>query len=302
MQASTPFLKGVLTANLTPLKADLSVDHDKLLEHCKWLLQNGSDAIAVLGTTGEANSFTVAERMGVLETLIKGGIAPEDIMLGTGCCALPDTVKLSKHALDLGVRDLLMLPPFYYKATDEGLKAYFKLLLEQIDDPQVRLYLYHIPQMSGVSFSVELTKELADLYPDNIVGMKDSSGNWEHMSAIVKEIPGFQMFAGTEKFLLDILKVGGVGCISATANATSARAQEVYKTFVEGKDADSLQAALTEVRKSFEGFVFVSALKAKFADWQGNADWEHMRAPNVALTEADRSELNARLEAVDFSL
>lgn len=302
MQASTPFLKGVLTANLTPLKADLSVDHEKLVEHCRWLLDHGSDAIAVLGTTGEANSFTVEERMAVLEALIKGGISADKIMLGTGCCAFPDTVKLSKHALAHGVRDLLLLPPFYYKATDEGLKAYFKLLLEQIDDPRVRLYLYHIPQMSGVSFSIELTKELASLYPENIVGMKDSSGNWEHMSGIVKEIPGFQMFAGTEKFLLDILKAGGVGCISATANATSARAQEVYQAFVEGKDAESLQAALTEVRKSFEGFVFVSALKAKFADWQDNADWEYMRAPNVPLNQADRDELNARLAAVDFSL
>ncbi|MEM8890732.1 MAG: dihydrodipicolinate synthase family protein [Bacteroidota bacterium] len=302
MQASTHLLKGVLTANLTPLKADLSVDHEKLVEHCHWLLGHGSDAIAVLGTTGEANSFTVDERMTALESLIKGGIPADKIMLGTGCCAFPDTVKLSKHALSHGVKDLLLLPPFYYKATDEGLKEYFKLLLERIDNPEVRLYLYHIPQMSGISFSIELTKELASIYPNNIVGMKDSSGNWEHMSGIVKEIPGFQMFAGTEKFLLDILKVGGVGCISATANATSARAQEVYQAFVEGKDADGLQDALTAVRKSFEGFVFVSALKAKFSDWQGNTNWEHMRAPNVPLSAEDKAALNARLEAVDFSL
>lgn len=302
MQASTSLLKGVLTANLTPLNADLTVDHDKLVEHCHWLLSQGSDAIAVLGTTGEANSFTVEERMTALEALIEGGIPAAKIMLGTGCCAFPDTVKLSTHALQHGVRDLLLLPPFYYKASDEGLKAYFKLLLERINNPEVRIYLYHIPQMSGVSFSIELTKELASLYPDNIVGMKDSSGNWEHMSGIVKEIPGFQMFAGTEKFLLDMLKAGGVGCISATANATSARAQEVYQAFVEGKDADSLQNALTEVRKSFEGFVFVSALKAKFADWQDRAAWEHMRAPNIPLSTEDKANLNARLEAVNFSL
>ncbi|MEL6255887.1 MAG: dihydrodipicolinate synthase family protein [Bacteroidota bacterium] len=302
MQASTHLLKGVLTANLTPLKADLSVDHPKLVAHCRWLLEHGSDAIAVLGTTGEANSFTVDERMEVLEALIEGGIPANKIMLGTGCCAFPDTVKLSTHALKHGVKDLLMLPPFYYKATDEGLKAYFKLLLEKIDNPEVRLYLYHIPQMSGVSFSIELTKELASLYPNNIVGMKDSSGNWEHMSGIVKELPGFQMFAGTEKFLLDILEAGGVGCISATANATSARAQEVYQAFIDGKDAASLQEALTEVRKSFEGFVFVSALKAKFADWQVNTNWEYMRAPNVPLSREDKESLDNRLQAVDFSL
>ena len=221
MNSARTSLKGVMAASLTPMKDDLTIDHERLIAHCRWLLDNGCNAIAFMGTTGEANSLSVAERMIALDAVLEAGIAPELLMVGTGCCALPDTLALTRHAIAQGVGGMLMLPPFYYKGvSEEGVFAAFDAAIQRVGHDGLRIYLYHFPQMSGVPFSHALIERLLKKYPDVIAGIKDSSGDFENMRSMAAHFPGFDVFAGTERYLLDIMRAGGVGCISASANVT----------------------------------------------------------------------------------
>jgi len=280
MQYQSKLKKGLYTASLTPLNEDLSVNFKMLVDHINWLLENGSTGICLLGTTGEANSFSTKERITVLDEVVKSGIDPGQLLVGTGTCNITDTVKLTKHAVSNGVPGILMLPPFYYKNVgDEGLIDYFRMVIEQVNDPRLKIYLYHFPKMTGVPFSIELIEKLVEEFPDEIVGMKDSSGDLAGMQAVCETLPGFQVFAGTERFLLNNLRCGGPGCISATFNASIKYGAKLYERWQEDK-ADELQNALTELRYKFEVQSFVSGLKFLFANWTDNKAWLNMRPPN----------------------
>lgn len=277
---------GVYTANLTPLKTDYSVDFELLVKHCQYLLANGSTGLAVLGTTGEANSFSLAERKEILDRTIEGGIPADKIMVGTGCCSLPESVELTKHAISKGVGGILLLPPFYYKSIqDSGLLAYFDEFIKAVGTDGLRIYLYHFPKMSGVSFSIDIVRQLKDNYPNIIVGMKDSTGDLENTKRYIDAFPNMQIFPGTEALLLDGLKAGGAGCISATCNVFSPYAGEVYEKHVNGGDASELQIKLTEKRMVFQGLPFSGALKSYLARVDQDQRWLTVRPPNEAITD-----------------
>ena len=168
----------ILAASLTPLDNNQSIDKRRFADHVQHLLDNGCNGVLLFGTTGEANSFTVFERQAALESLLKSGIPPATLMVGTGCCALPDTLALTRHALEHGVHRAVVLPPFYYKtATDDGLYDTFAALIDQVGDPALRVYLYHFPKMAVVGFSSELIARLVAKFPEQIAGIKDSTGN-----------------------------------------------------------------------------------------------------------------------------
>jgi len=178
-------LSGVFAASLTPLSSDLKINHPLLIRHAKWLLGAGCNGVVFLGTTGEANSFSVDERIALIDAVAESDLPKERIMIGTGCCAFPETVKLSIHALDRGYETLLLLPPFYYKnVTDQGLELYFRGIIEQIGDRQVKIILYHFPKFTGVPFSLSLLERLVRLYPQMICGIKDSGGDFDNMRAV----------------------------------------------------------------------------------------------------------------------
>ncbi len=293
---------GVFAASVTPLKKDFSIDHDALVSHCNWLLANGNNGICFMGTTGEANSFSVEERMQALDYLIAKGFPAEKLLVGTGCCALPDTIRLTAHATSKNVGGVLMLPPFYYKGlNDDGLAKYFSLVIEEVAQPGLKIYLYHFPKMTGVPFSLSLVKRLVDQYPDTIVGMKDSSGDWNNMKAICEAIPGFKLYSGTEKYFLDVLRAGGAGVISATTNLTGKLAAMVYEKKDE-KEADNLQSQLTAARQAFEGASFISSVKYVLSKSQTNREWLNIRPPNVGLSETARADLDAKLQSINFSI
>ena len=292
---------GVFTAAITPMNKDLSVNYDALNNHIRWLLDNGSDGICLLGTTGEANSFTVEERIKVIDEVIAGGIPAEKLLVGTGCCAHPDTIKLTKRAMKYNVGGILMLPPFYYKGlSDDGISDYFKLVIREVNDDHMRIYLYHFPVMTGVPFTVPLLKRLIDENPGIIVGMKDSGGDLENMRNVCESIPGFKMYAGTEKFLLDTLRLGGPGCITATGNATVKHAAEVYANW-QTSEADALQENLNTLRRAFEVTSFVSGLKYLFSKWRNDPDWLNVRPPNAIPDRDSQQLLESNLEAIDFT-
>jgi len=293
---------GVFTAAITPMNKDLSVNYDALNNHIRWLLDNGSDGICLLGTTGEANSFTVEERIKVIDEVIAGGIPAEKLLVGTGCCAHPDTIKLTKRAMKYNVGGILMLPPFYYKGlSDDGISDYFKLVIREVNDDHMRIYLYHFPVMTGVPFTVPLLKRLIDENPGIIVGMKDSGGDLENMRNVCESIPGFKMYAGTEKFLLDTLRLGGPGCITATGNATVKHAAEVYANW-QTPEADALQENLNTLRRAFEVTSFAMGLKYLFSKWRNDPDWLNVRPPNAIPDRDSQQLLESNLEAIDFTL
>jgi 4-hydroxy-tetrahydrodipicolinate synthase len=280
MEFESNLSRGLFTASLTPMNDDLSVNYKALIEHINWLLNNGSNGICLLGTTGEANSFSIEERMDVLDEVIDANIDPQRLLVGTGTCVISDTIILTQHAVSKGVGGVLMLPPFYYKdLSDEGVMDYFKLVIEGVDDKNLKIYLYNFPKMTGVPFTLPLVKKLVAAFPEIIVGMKDSSGNWDGMQAVCNEIPGFQLYTGTEKYLLDTLRAGGAGCISATFNASIKYGAMVYTNW-QKDEADDLQARLNEIRKKFEIDSFISSLKFLFAKWFDEPKWLNVRPPN----------------------
>src|SRR4051794_12191929 len=273
---------GVYAAALTPLREDLSIDRRAFAEHCRRLLDEGCDGLAIFGTTGEANSFSVSERVTAWEALVADGIPGDALLPGTGACALPDAVTLTREALAAGARGVLALPPFYYKdVTDDGLFGFFAELIERVGDDRLRLFLYHIPPQAVVGFSFELITRLLDAFPGVIAGTKDSSGDAARIESLCREFAPLRVFAGTEAVLLDTLGWGGAGCISATVNVTAPLCAEVFRT-----RSEAAQARLSERRRYLERFPVIPALKAILRDRTGDDAWRDLRLPLVALDDA----------------
>ncbi len=293
---------GVFVATLTPMDEDLAVDNALLAAHCKWLLAHGADGIALAGTTGEANSLSVNEKMKMLDELLARGIPASKLIVGTGCCAFPDSVALTRHAVENGVAGVLMLPPFYYKGvSDAGLFASFAEVIERVGSDALRIYLYHFPKMSMAPLSLDLIGQLLNAYPDQIAGVKDSSGEWANMEAMAREFDDFDVFAGSEAFLLDILQAGGVGCISASVNITCRWAADVYRNW-QGAEANGLQARLTAVRHAFQAYPFVPTLKGIMYSRSGYAGWQAMRPPHLPLSQSEIDTAVSTLAALDFTM
>jgi 4-hydroxy-tetrahydrodipicolinate synthase len=288
---------------ITPFAADLSADTERFVAHCRWLLDQ-EVGLAVFGTNSEANSLAVEEKIRLLDALIDAGVPAARLMPGTGSCALPDTVAQTRHAVTRGVEGVLMLPPFYYKGvSDDGLFRYFSEVIERVGDERLRIYLYHIPPLSQVPLSLALIERLLRAYPNNVVGLKDSSGDWSNTQAVIERFAqdGFQVYAGSEAFLLQTLRAGGAGCISATANVNPAPIARLARTW-QVAEADEQQAALVRTRKIFERFPVIAALKAATARFSGKEQWRQLRPPLVELDEPQRSELFALLDDAGFDM
>ena len=276
---------GINAAALTAMKADLSPDLDRYAAHCKWLLANGCNGLGILGTTGEANSFGFDERKQILEGLLARGVPATVLMPGTGCASLTDTVELTKHARAQGCRGVLVLPPFYYKApSDDGLFAYFSEVIQRIGGG-IALYLYHFPQQSAVPFSLDLIGRLLKAYPGVIRGVKDSSGDYANMKAMIDAFAkdGFEVYAGADNYVQKILAEGGAGCITAAANVNARFGAIVYKHRT-GPEADAAQAVLDATRKAATATPLIPGLREIIARSTGDAGWRHIRPPHLPLT------------------
>jgi 4-hydroxy-tetrahydrodipicolinate synthase len=299
----TDRVRGVLSPVVTPFDRELRPDGQRLLRHCRWLLEQGV-GLAVFGTTSEANSMSVAEKIALLDTLVGGGLPPARMMPGTGCSALTDTVELTRHAVRLGCAGVLMLPPFYYKAvSDEGLFRSYAEVIERVGDSRLRIYLYHIPPVAQVPISLPLIERLLKAYPGTIAGIKDSSGDWNNTRAMLEQFQphGFNVFSGSEAFLLATLRAGGAGCITASANVNPAAIARLARSWQQ-PDADDQQAALNVVRGVFQQFVMIPALKAAIAHYANDPAWATVRPPLVELDDAQRNALVQALRSIDFSM
>jgi 4-hydroxy-tetrahydrodipicolinate synthase len=300
---ATPRMQGVLSPVLTPFNADYSPDADRFIRHCRWLLDQ-EVGLAIFGTNSEANSMSVAEKRKLFDALLEAGIPPARLMPGTGCCAIPDSIELTRRAVQAGVGGVLMLPPFYYKGvSDEGLYRNFASIIDGVADDRLRIYLYHIPPVSQTPIPRAVVARLLKTYPGIVAGMKDSGGDWKHTQAMIEEFgpQGFDVFAGSENFLLADLRAGGPGCITATANVNPTAIVQLYKTWKQA-DADTQQQQLDATRAAFAQFPLIAAMKAAIAWKTGRADWAHVRPPLVDLGAEQQQTLRASLDKVGFTL
>lgn len=293
---------GVFAASLTPMTEDLEIDLPRAVAHNQWLLANGCDGVAPLGTTGEANSLGFDERLALLDALADAGITGAQMIAGVGCTAIPDTVTLTKKALANGAGGVLMLPPFYYKGpSEDGLFAAYSEVIQRVGDSALKIYLYNFPQQVGFELPLSLIGRLIEAYPDTVVGSKDSSGDWPRMEKTLKEFPGFRLFPGSEEFLLAGLRQGGVGCISATVNVNAPDAQAVYSNW-QSSNADDLQAHLTELRMCFKELPVIPVMKAYHAQAHDDPGMAYVRPPFTPATAGELATLSNRLSAANFTL
>ncbi len=278
---------GVIAPVLTPFGDDGAPDPDRFIEHAEWLLEDGCTALAPFGTTSEANSLGLDERMELLEELIDSGVDPQKLMPGTGSCSVADAAILTQHAVDLGCGGVLMLPPFYYKnPSEEGLFRFFAEVIEDVGDDRLRVYLYHIPPVAQVGFSLPLIERLRDEFPGVVVGLKDSSGDWSNMKAILDAFPGFELFPGSELYLLDGLRNGAAGVISATANVGARAMRELFDDW-RGPNADAMQEKISALRKTIQSFPVIPTMKALIAHYRQDDGWAEVRPPFTPLPSAE---------------
>jgi 4-hydroxy-tetrahydrodipicolinate synthase len=299
--ASTPFA-GVLVPVLTPFTRSGEPDAGRFIAFCRWLLDQGAGGLSIFGTTSEANSMSAGERMELLDRLVAAGIPAARLMPGAGACSMTEAATLIRHAVGHGVGGVLMLPPFYYKGLgDDGIFAFMSGVIDRVGSRALRMFLYHIPPMAVVGFSLDLVGRLIRAYPDTVVGLKDSSGDWNNTVALLERFPGFAVFPGSEVFLLDGLRKGAVGCITASGNVNVPGIRKVYENW-RTQEADALQAEITLVRKTIQAYPMVPALKRIVAHFHNDPDWAAVRPPMVRLTEAQSAALIGDLGRIGFTL
>jgi 4-hydroxy-tetrahydrodipicolinate synthase len=294
---------GINAAVVTAMNDDLSIDLDRLAAHCRWLLANGCNGLAVLGTTGEANSLGISERIAVLEGLVARGIPAAKLLPGTGTTAITDTVLLTRKAEELGCRGALLLPPFYYKQpSDDGLLAYFNEVIQRVAG-DIRIYLYNFPQQSAIPFSVDFIARLLTANPGKVKGIKDSSGSYENGLSYVEAFArdGFEVYAGDDSLLKPLLDKGSAGSITAASNVNCALGAEVYAHWNDPAGA-AAQEVLSATRKAVISVPLIPGLKALVARNTGDVRWLNIRPPHLRLTEAQAAALFAAFDASGIRL
>src|SRR3954468_13620184 len=277
-------MQGVLAPVLTPFDRELNPDPPRFARFCRRLLEEGCAALAPFGTTSEANSLSVDERERLLDAGLESGIPAARLGPGAGCSALPANGRLSRKAARAGCAGVLMLPPFFYKnLSEEGLYRSYARAIDGVADPALRVYLYHIPQLSQVPITLRVIERLREAYPGVVVGLKDSSGDFANTLAVLRAFPGFEVFVGTERHLLANLREGGAGCITAVANVNAAAIARAFRERTEER-----QREIDGVRILFENLPLIPALKEALAQRTGDASWRIVRPPLVELTPEQR--------------
>ncbi|MEX2130481.1 MAG: dihydrodipicolinate synthase family protein, partial [Pseudohongiellaceae bacterium] len=258
---------------------------------------------AVFGTNSEANSLSTEEKSELLAGLVAAGVNPGSMMPGTGSCSLTDAVRLTSTAVNLGCRGVLMLPPFYYKnVSDEGLYRFYAEVIQRVGDQRLQIYLYHIPPVSNVPLSLSLVQRLVRDFPETIAGIKDSSGNWQNTLALLQAgLDDFRVFCGSESFLLQTMRHGGAGCISATVNVNPTGIRRLYEHYTD-PDADQRQADLDQLRGIYQNLPMIPALKSTLARFNKDPEWHRLRPPLLALDAQQREQLGNQLASLGFTL
>ena len=292
-------VRGLWRATLTPLDREGRVDSQRFAAHVRLLLSQGVDGVAPFGTTGEGSSFSVAERRAGLEGLLSSGISGGRLVAATGAAAFTDAVELTRHALGVGVSRCLVVPPFFFKeVADEAVFAFFASLIETVGDSRLRLYLYHIPQFSGVAVAPSVVARLAEAFPGIVCGVKDSQGQWSNTAALLERAPQLDILIGHEPHLPKFIRAGGAGTICGVANVYPGIVRALLTRDVAPEDETRIQRFIDVLFR----FPFLPAFKAIKAAQVGDAGWCAMRPPWMPLADSAREDLVAALENTGFAV
>ena len=295
-------LRGVYAPVLTPIDADLTIDRAAFCQFCTHLLDRGCHGLVLFGTNSEATSFSAAERMHALDAVVEAGIPAEKLVIGSGAPSYTEAAALSRHALQAGCHGVLTVPPFYYPdISDEGIFRSFAAIFEGVADERLRMYFYHIPQVSGIPLSPALLARLAEAFPAQAAGVKDSSGDPDNLARfheVAQRFAGFAVFCGTEARLLQNLRGGGAGCISGMANVLPHVIRDLYDNW-QAADAEERQNRPNCIRSAILtcGYNLIASLKVIVADQSGQPGWSRVRPPLVDLTAAEQAQLLAAVHA-----
>lgn len=296
-------ISGVFSAAATPVLETGEPDHASFASHCAALLEEGCDGIALLGTTGEANSFSIAQRKELLDRVVTAGIDPGRLMPGTSQTNVADSVGLTRHAVEAGVRAAVVLPPFYYKGvSDEGLFRFYAELVEGVGRDDLRIVLYHIPPIAQVGLSIELVSRLRENFPGVFVGIKDSSGKLDSMQAFVEAFDGFSVFSGADPFMLPLLRSGGAGCITSSSNLIAPHLRFVFDNWNDpsrNEEVERTQGRIEAWRNLSNAYVQLPTIKAMLARRRKAPGWVRVRPPLVALTDAECDAVWTQMEALE---
>lgn len=282
---------GIWAAVLTPIGSDFSPDASRAVPYYRNLLERGCDGINVLGTTGEAMSFSAEQRVHFMEALSASGLPMRRMMVGTGAAALDDAVTLTRCAFTCGYKAALVMPPFFFRdAGDDGIVGFFDALFSRTEPAPKSILLYNFPQMSGITFSPTLVKRLVSEFPGTIAGMKDSSNDARLQATVLGAHPQLAVFPGSERDLLAAKARGGVGCISGSVALWPELAQAVFSR------ADAMQAdELTAKRAALDGRPFIASVRYLTATLLRDRAWELAMPPQRPLTAEQRGALEIRL-------
>ncbi|WP_108461466.1 dihydrodipicolinate synthase family protein [Devosia naphthalenivorans] len=284
-------IHGVFCASATPVLEDGTPDHAAFAAHAKALIEEGCDGLALLGTTGEANSFSLSQRQALLDKVIEAGIDPQRLLPGTSQTNVADTVTLMRHAVEAGVKATVVLPPFYYKGvSDEGLFRFYAEAIEGVGRDDLRVVLYHIPPIAQVGLSVELVGRLLEAFPGIVVGIKDSSGKLESMQQFASSFEAFSVLAGADPFMLPLLRTGGAGCITSSSNLIGRHLRVVFDHWNEPEKADLVEKAQERInawRDLSNAYVQLPTIKAMLARRRNHPGWTRVRPPLVELGQAE---------------
>lgn len=293
-------IQGVHSAAATPVTADGKPDLKLFGAHCRALIDEGCHGIAMLGTTGEANSFGVGERMALLEAAVGNGTPAECLLPGTSTPSVTDTIALTKHAVEAGAKGVVVLPPYYYKGvSDEGLYRFYARVIEGVGSDRLRVVLYHIPQVSQIPISHALIDRLMAAFPGIVCGIKDSFGQIEHLKELCEKHPGLGVLAGADPLMLPLLRMGGAGCITATSNLRAEALRVVWEGWNDPAKADEVEAAQARIndwRTLTNKYVQLPTVKTMLAKRRGDMGWLNMMPPLVELSEAERKDVWAEMD------
>src|SRR5947209_6436340 len=290
----TSKLQGVIAAIATAVDERGEPDCARCVALARFLLGNGCDGLNVLGTTGEATSFSLEQRKRVMTAYRDADLPLDRLMVGTGAASVADAIALTRHAAELGFAGALLLPPFYYKGVpDEGLMAYIDAVLQATVATPIPLYLYHFPAQSGLPWHVGLIRRLLSAFGDRIVGLKDSSGDMAYARAVASIAADFKVFPSTEAILMEARSGEFAGCISATANLNADLCAQVWRS---GNGA-ALKTAVA-IRKLFDGKQLVPGVKTLLAHIHNDAEWARVAPPLYPYSRPEQTAFAALYDSL----
>lgn len=290
-----PFLGGVYAASSTPMLPDLTCDVPELAKHCKDLLRRGCNGVVIFGTTGEGVSFSVNERKRILKALIEQGIPSEKLIIGASFCSVDEVVELSKEAIKYCCAAILIVPPFFYKKVDDhGIIAFYKEVIQQVASSELKILLYHIPQYSGVPFTISIIKSLYEKYPNHIIGLKESEGNLSLTKDVLTQIPNFKVFVGNDLQLPEAVRLGAAGGITGFANVFPELVCSLFRNH-EKNDLEKHLKVIEEIKLILKEYSLFSAIKSIIA-YQKGTSWLPMRPPLVSLSESQSQRMISSLK------